>query len=213
MYTKQKRDLKFMKKKFSSLALLVTLSTAIASQDQISTEETEEQKVRQKILSFSEDIYHLPTPTYTVWPPRDETGQPLRLSELFSSDTGHTQIDDKANELKHILLRTEERIAKFRLLSEDTQIKTAVAFSRLACNIAGDIPGILNTSAFTIKCAELLSGKDISFTPEDLVYKLDFCSRNDNGAFNAEITEVAAASVPQTDADSVSDGIEESLPT
>ena len=34
-----------MKKKFSSLALLVTLSTAIASQDQISTEETEEQKV------------------------------------------------------------------------------------------------------------------------------------------------------------------------
>lgn len=58
-----------------------------------------------------------------------------------------------------------------------------------------------------------MSGKDISFTPEDLVYKLDFCSRNDNGAFNAEITEVAAASVPQTDADSVSDGIEESLPT
>ena len=210
MYTKQKRDLKFMKKKFLSLTLLATVSTAIACQDQIITEEHE---FGQKILSLSEDIYQLPTPTYTVWPPLSDTRQPLRLSELFSSDTGHTRIDDKTHELTHTLLETEERIAKFRLLSEETQIKTAVAFSRLACNIAGDIPGILNTSAFTKKCAELLSGKDISFTPEDLVYKLDFCSRNDNGAFNAEITEVAAASVPQTNAGSVTAGTEELLPT
>ncbi len=182
-----------MKKKFLSLVLLATISTAIASQDQITTEKTEEQEVRQKILLLSENIYSLPTPTYTVWPPRSDTRQPLRLSELFSSDTGHTKIDDKAHELTHILLRTEERIAKFHLLTEDTQIKTAVAFLKLARNIAGDIPGILNTSAFTKRCAELLSGKDISFTPEDLVYKLDFCGKNDNSTFNTGITEEAAA--------------------
>ncbi len=161
-----------MKKKFLSLALLVTLSTAIASQDQMSTEETEEQEVRQKILSLSEDIYHLPTPTYTVWPPLSDTRQPLRLSELFSSDTGHAGIDDKEHELTHILLATEERIAKFRLLSEDTQIQTAVAFSRLACNIAGDSPGILLDAAFKKKCDELLSGKTITFVSAELVIPL-----------------------------------------
>jgi len=169
LHTKQKRDLKFMKKKFLSLALLVTLSTAIASQHQITTEDIE---FRQNILSLSESRYQLPIPTYTEWPPRNDTRQPLRLSELFSSDTGHTGIDHKAHELTHILLATEERIAKFRLLSEDTQIKTAVAFSRLACNIAGDSPGILLDLAFKKKCDELLSGKTITFVSAELVIPL-----------------------------------------
>ena len=74
----------------------------------------------------------LPTPTYITYPPPKEK---IRLDQLFASDTGHPEIDDRAFDLTRLLLDdgNKDRIKQFRSLSEDVQVSAAADVFKLAC--------------------------------------------------------------------------------
>lgn len=87
-----------------------------------------------------------------------EPKEKINLHQLFSVDTGDSEIDDMGAKLANNIFETQENIAAFRTLPDNVQISTAVAFSKLACAVAGHRKGNLNTDAFDSRLKALLSG-------------------------------------------------------
>ncbi len=158
-----------MKNKFLALILLGAASSVMAA-DAVSSAMATDVKADLPAASSLGHYTSSYTPMHTDWPPRKE---PIKLHQLFSVGTGHSGIDGKGFELTQILLGTEDKIKAFRLLPEDLQIQTAVDFSKLATAFAGYKPAVLDTDAFEKRCADLLAGISVNFSPESLAYKID----------------------------------------
>ena len=107
--------------------------------------------------NFSSLLSH---PTYVEYPPRREK---INLHQLFSSDTGHPDVDQKAFNLSSILLGDEEKIRIFRTLPESVQISAAIDVSKLACRFS------VNEEDFKKRCEKLLSGSTTSLLLADYV--------------------------------------------
>ena len=154
--------------------LLVTaaITTAVFAADQsipsstLMESFTQEPKLKCYVRTYERDASGELTGVAidTDWPPRDRK---INLSELFSSDTGHPDIDQKAFDLTHLLFKDAESIKQFRTLTEDAQITAAVDVSRLATLRVGK-------EDFKKRCDALLSGSSARLLLADVDYSKFF---------------------------------------
>lgn len=143
--------------KLFNLFIVTAIASTIVAADQSTVLAVQDDFAPQAKVSktFDKDLLAanysdlLPTPTYVTYPPKPEK---INLSQLFATDTGHPEVDDRAAELTHLLLSSEEKIKAFRTLPMDLQTQSAVDVFMLSCKFT------IDNEEFKKRCDALLAG-------------------------------------------------------